>query len=278
MLPIIETIKAHNLPNLSTWISEAEFGYRYISEEAKGLECNSSVLEIGCGSGLLLAALQSAFKNLNFQGIEPFADGFEGLAPLTECVEQHGIQIDKVSYEEYYTTKQFDLIFCINVFEHVTDWRHMLNWAYSHLNDGGRFVLLCPNYSFPYESHFRLPIIINKSLTFRIFRKNIETFESVNRTHRLWESLNFVKKRHIKRYLKHNRRLINFLLEDDVSIIDDIVTRVASDAEFRNRQKFLGSIAIYLKRIGLFRLAKAFPNFLPYMKLTLVKTASQKLP
>ena len=55
-------------------------------------------------------------------------------------------------------------IFCVNVFEHVDDWRHFLDWASKNLNENGQFIVLCPNYGIPYESHFKIPIIFNKRL------------------------------------------------------------------------------------------------------------------
>ena len=45
------------------------------------------------------------------------------------------------------------------------DWRDFLSFANNSLAENGRLIILCPNYGFPYESHFHLPIIVNKSLT-----------------------------------------------------------------------------------------------------------------
>ena len=62
------------------------------------------------------------------------------------------------------------------------------------LTPSGKLIILCPNYGFPFESHFSIPIIFNKKLTALIFKKRIEIFEKINACEGLWDSLNFVKK------------------------------------------------------------------------------------
>ena len=51
---IIQNIEALDQPKISSWIAEARFGYRYVKEGIKYLPTNSNILEVGCGSGILL--------------------------------------------------------------------------------------------------------------------------------------------------------------------------------------------------------------------------------
>jgi hypothetical protein len=60
-------------------------------------------------------------------------------------------------------------------------------------------------------------------------------------------------------------------MEDDTGIIDEMVHRVSEDNEFRKRQFLLGSVAVLIKKLGVFNLIKWFPNFIPYMKLSFTK-------
>ena len=197
-------------------------------------------------------------------------NGFSSLKELNSLVQKNNIKIENCRYEEYFTSKKYDLIYCVNTFEHVEDWRVFLDWVSKRLTDGGFFFVLCPNYSFPYESHFRVPILVNKKFTYWLFKKYIDKFEESNECAGLWASLNFVKKRDIKKYIYNNKNLsLNFC--DEIEIIDDMVSRITKDTEFRKRQYFIGRIAFFMKKIGIFNLVKLFPNFLPYMKITFRK-------
>ena len=173
------------------------------------------------------------------------------------------------SYEQHRAT--YDLIFCVNVFEHVNDWQHFLGWASESLKEGGVFLVLCPNYGFPYESHFKIPVVLNKQLTYRLFKRHILRFERDNQCLGLLDSLNFVKKSEVVRVCQEERSLLGFQIHDDVSIIDFMIRRASTDPEFSKRQSTLGGIATALKAVGILTLIQKFPNFLPYMKLAFRK-------
>ena len=82
-----------------------------------------------------------------------------------------------------------------------------LRFVKEHLKENGKCVILCPNYSFPYESHFGVPVIFSKSLTFNIFQRYIKKFEQDNSSNGLWSSLNFVKlKQVIKAAAQFNQK------------------------------------------------------------------------
>ena len=270
---IIQQIEALDVPSYNLWVAEAKFGFRYVKKKVKELPLSSSILEVGCGSGILLSMLVEDFPSNNFDGIEPFVDGFSSLREINLLVQNKGVKIKNCGYENCLISKKYDLIYCVNVFEHIKDWKNFLVWISERLTDDGLFFMLCPNYSFPYESHFRIPILLNKKITYRLFKNYIDKFEEVNDSVGLWASLNFVKKRDIKKFI-YNRKELCLKLSDEVEVIDDMVNRITDDVEFRKRQAFIGSIAIFLKKIGIFNVVKLFPNFLPYMKISIRKTNS----
>ena len=263
----IKKLRSLKIKNSDIWINEALFGLHHIKEFCKKLKGNDNVLEIGSGSGILLNLLSENFKYINFQGIEPFGEGFSSLNYLNSLSIENGISIKNIGYEELSSDNKYDLIFCINVFEHLNDWRNFLEKMSFLLNEKGKIIVLCPNYGFPYESHFRIPIIFNKKITFCIFKKFIRMFEKKNDCLGLWDSLNFVKKREVINHLKDSNYSKNLKIIDNLSILDFMVNRIINDLEFRKRQKSIGSIAIALKRLGLLNIFKLFPNFIPYMKL-----------
>ncbi len=267
----IEKIRSLNIRDSEIWINEALFGFNHIKEFCKNLDTNNSVLEIGSGSGILLNLLSENFDDINFEGIEPFGEGFSSLTSLNSLSRENGVSIKNIGYEDLSTNYKYDLIFCINVFEHLNNWRNFLKKMSSLLKKNGKLIVLCPNYGFPYESHFRIPILLNKKITYCFFKKFIRSFENKNDCVGLWESLNFVKKRDVIDYLKDSIYSKNLAMNDNLSILDFMVNRITSDREFRKRQRIIGTIAIALKGIGILNILKLFPNFIPYMKLEFSK-------
>ena len=109
--------------------------------------------------------LKEKYKDLILEGIEPFNDGFNIFKKINSIVKSYGVNIQNIDYEQFSTNTKYDLIFCVNVFEHLNDWRNFLDKSIELLEEDGQLVILCPNYGFPFESHFLIPIIINKNLT-----------------------------------------------------------------------------------------------------------------
>ena len=264
---IIDKIRASNIHNSEMWINEAEFGFSCLTEYCKKISKSGKVLEVGCGTAILLAMLDQKFDNLSFVGIEPFASGWDSLPEYSEIntiIKNNNISIKNVCFEKFNTKTKYDLIYCVNVFEHLNSWRNFLLTATKWLSKKGKIVILCPNYGFPYESHFNIPLIINKSFTYSIFKKSIIKKEKDMKIEGTWKSLNFVKKTEVIHFIKSNPSLELF---DDISITDIIIKRFMNDKEFGKRQMLMGVIAVFIQKIGLLKILKLFPTILPYMKL-----------
>ncbi len=261
---IVEFLSGQDLPKKQLWINEALFGYDYIKDYCEALPADARVLEVGSGTGILLSMLSEKYAQCRFEGIEPFGDGFAALTDLNKQVSSLGVEIAIQAYEDFTPAHKYDLIFCVNVFEHLEDWQDFLETSANWLSEEGVCVVLCPNYAFPYESHFKLPIIFNKSLSYKLFHKKIESFESTHSVEGLWKSLNFVKKSEVKAYLKKNKTLE---LNDRKEILEKMVERLAYDKEFFERQKGISVIAFVLMKLKLIKMFYLFPNFIPYMHL-----------
>lgn len=265
---ILKKLRSLKIENSDIWINEALFGYNQIKPYLNHLKPNDDVIEIGCGSGILLSLIKENYTNINIQGIEPFGSGFDNLRELNKLIKRNGAEINNIGFEELDITKKFDLIFLINVFEHLNDWKKFLIKAKYLLKKNGKLIILCPNYGFPYESHFGIPIVFNKKLTYLIFKNFIKNFE-IKSNIGLWKSLNFVKKRDVKTFLKTNNYCSDFKMIDHKNIINYMITRSLNDGKFRERQKFISCIAIFFRKIGIIKLLILFPDSLPYMKLEL---------
>ena len=230
----------------------------------------SSVLEIGSGTGILLNELKENFPNIQFSGIDPNISGFHNLKTVISKLNKDGynIKVESTGVEKYSSDKKFDLIFSINVFEHVEDQVQYLLKTHQLLNKNGLNIILCPNYDFPYEPHFVIPIIINKKITKFLFNFKNKNFEKKENEHGLWDGLSFLGRKKIEKILKKNN--YSYFLDDTIKV--RMLNRLNSDKAFKKRQGIAGTLAKISK---FFMIDKLVFNLLmvpfPYMKLIIKK-------
>jgi SAM-dependent methyltransferase len=259
--------------NSLTILNEADFGYRHIRKYLADCQAGARVLEVGSGPCVLLSQLKTDFPLLEVTGVEPIGPGFDNFdSTLQELTEKFGFRLLKIGYEDLDDPSRFDLIFLVNVFEHLPDWRHFLGFVAEKLKPDGKCIILCPNYGFPYESHFKLPILLNKSLTYRLFRNEIERSEAEYGRHGLWDSLNFVRWSEVKKRAPQCGLNITF----KSSILREMVERLQYDAAFAQRQEKIARLARLALGAGIVRLLESpvFYRFNPYMFLEITSSRS----
>ena len=267
ILKKLKKIKTGEIHDLDGWIGDAEFGVKQLSAYFNNRK-KLNVLEIGCGIGILLACIKTKFPNIKVEGIEPYKGGFKRLKIKKRLIPRD-ININNLDFEIFKPEKKYDVIYSVNVFEHLLNWQLYLKKTNEWLKPEGINIILCPNYSFPYESHFKIPIILNKKITYFFFKNKIEKFESENKSFGLWNSLNFVKLRSVKNYCLNNQLKLKYCDQ----VFYDIVNRIEDDKAFKKRQSFVGLCARLLNRLGLisFLNNKIFHYVHPYMKLEITK-------
>ncbi|WP_340150553.1 class I SAM-dependent methyltransferase [uncultured Sneathiella sp.] len=257
--------------------AEAEFGQREIQPFFEDDNLPGSVLEVGCGTGFLLSQLAEKYKDSSFSGVEPIGSGFSQFEDTLNAIESRytNITFIRKRIEDVKSDEKYDLIYSVNVFEHLDDWREAIDICLSMLNINGRLVILCPNYWIPYESHFSLPIIGSKSLTYKIFSKKILEMEEAYDAHGLWKSLNFVTAPQIKKYC-HSR---DYTLEFDTAVMARMLDRLDEDPEFKKRQSALATIAIIANRCGAGFVLRSLPaRWGAYMKAVIrAKTSTASI-
>ena len=238
----------HNNEELFNFVStDVIFGFSEISDILKNNSEIRSVLEIGSGAGILLNELKKAFPNIDFSGVDPNESGFHRYKEVYESLEKKEFIIENSQIEKFETTKKFDLVFSINVFEHVRDWKKYIEQTDKLLNKNGKNIILAPNYDFPYEPHFVIPIIINKKITKFFFKNKIKRSEIKTNEVGLWEGLYFLGKKEVERYLTTN----NYSYYFDFEIKQRMFNRIIQDKEFKRRQGIGGSLAIFAKNLYL---------------------------
>lgn len=248
--------------------NEAEFGLNEMKAAIMALPSGAHVLEVGCGTGYLLATLSSLRPDLYFSGLEPIGTGFAAFnATLTRIEATYpNLSIHRAGIEDFQLpegTKPFDLVFSVNVFEHVQNWRRAILAGADLLSPAGRMTILCPNYAVPYEPHFRIPVIVSPSLTRRVFARHIERVETEIGAQGLWTSLNFITVPAVRQYCGTHGLAVEF----DTGVIARMLQRLDTDPEFARRQAAVAGVARLLRRIGVGWLLQRFPAaFSPYMK------------
>jgi len=250
-------------------LTDVIFGFNELYDILKDNKIHS-VLEIGSGTGLLLNELKAHFSNIEFEGLDPNESGFHNYKEISQKLEKenNSFFINNASVENFNKEKKYDLIFSVNVFEHVKNHPEYINKTLKLLKKDGVNIIISPNYDFPYEPHFVLPLIINKDITYSIFKYFINKHEAKTEEHGLWRGLNLNGKKKIEKILKDQNISYTF----DYEIKNRILERVFKDKVFKTRQGFAATLTIigsYLK------IDKLFFNFLkipfPYMKLIIKK-------
>jgi SAM-dependent methyltransferase len=101
----------------------------------------SDYLELGCGTGFVLAALREHFPNLRVVGTELYADGQAYARERLPDVEFVALDARAMRYSGC-----FDLIGAFDVLEHIPEDELVLSNARNALRDGGGLIVLVPQH------------------------------------------------------------------------------------------------------------------------------------
>lgn len=243
---------------------EAIFGWGEIAGAIDG-ECDC--LEIGAGPGLL--AMLAARRARSVDALEPSTDAFASFAPVLEAVERNAsrnLRFIRTTIEDFKADRKYDLIWSVNVFEHLEDWRACFLKVRELLRAGGKAIILCPNYGIPYEPHFSLPIIFTKDVTRRLFSKRIAQFEEEQNCAGLWESINMISLGDVMRYAREADLDVSL----DSGVMRRMFERFFSDAELSRRHGLIRTAIGVARRAGVDRAISAMPPmFHPYVSYRL---------
>lgn len=249
---------------------DAISGFRNIK---KYLNKKKNILEVGGGMHFLSNYL--AYLGHNIISIEPgsFRKDIDLIRTRILKKKEKNLLIKNITLEKYQkmTNKKFHFIFSINVLEHTKNINKHLSANEKLLKDSKSICnIRCPNYSFPFESHFYVFFIPFFPIeTFKIFYEKILKQKYGKYLYNsILNSLNF-NCTFIK--IKKTNFSIKFL-----NPIEETFLRIENDKKFKKRileNKFVNTI---YKSINFFNLKKLiihfFPiKFFPYMIINLKK-------
>ncbi len=98
---------------------------------------NPAILDIGCGTGSLLAALRDKGYN-DLQGVEPGPQGKLGS-------EKYNIKIANQGIDEFIAEKQVDAVLLTDVIEHLPNIDRLMAKVNSLIKPGGILIVQTPN-------------------------------------------------------------------------------------------------------------------------------------
>jgi SAM-dependent methyltransferase len=102
----------------------------------------ASMLEVGCGTGFVLAALREAFPQLRLVGSELFAEGLAiARSRLPADVELVELDARTMPFES-----EFDVVAAFDVLEHVHEDVEVLRGMRRAVRDGGGLLLTVPQH------------------------------------------------------------------------------------------------------------------------------------
>lgn len=258
-IPPIETFKIDVSSSLfrefSIYYEEAQFALKLFHEKFDKLNTNHRILEIGSGIGLLAIHLNSCgFQDITC--IEPDSIGFGTMLEISNIIKKHpryennNIKWLNMGIEDYVSESNFDFVFSFNVMEHIADLVNVFDKLDGLLSSNGCYHFVCPNYAFPYEGHFNIPIILNKKITYFLFKKRIESYKT-NDALGLWKSLNWISTNRIR---KLNRNIYQLTFSGQASNL--YFDRFNQDTKFKERK------GLIVKTLAVF--SKPFISKLPF--------------
>ncbi len=251
---------------LEIYCNEARVGLTLI---APGLRPGLRILEVGSGIGLLSSVLAAA--GYEIIGIEPGASGFGFMPALAAIIADQfpaaapftplPIGAEALNRAAH---GMFDLIYSVNVLEHMAELDAAMAAMSGVLAKGGAMVHMCPNYAFPYEPHLTMPLVPGfPALTRHIFPARTRLYPG------LWESLNFITARRLRKTAEQSGLSASF----QPGTMGQMVRRLLTDPVLARRQgRFIRLAASIATRTGLLALVDIMPHALATpMVVTLTK-------
>jgi 2-polyprenyl-3-methyl-5-hydroxy-6-metoxy-1,4-benzoquinol methylase len=187
-----------------TYVKEALFFWKFLKPLLKQHE-PARALEVGAGVGLLSIFATTEVESVT--SLEPESSGFGRMSIFRKIILDAWTGETEPEFKECFLhglseEKTFDFIYCINVLEHVPNPEALIQEIYGRLRPGGTAWFVLPNYAFPYEQHFEIPIVLSKSITEILFRNKIENHKGFPDSKGLWTELSWPTQKTLRKFLK----------------------------------------------------------------------------
>lgn len=132
----------YELESKNFWYISRNKIVQHLFAKYLGPETNSSVLEIGCGTGYVIQGL-SRFKNYKLAGAEIYLEGLKFAKKRLPDVEFMQMDASDMPFVE-----EYDAIGAFDVLEHIENDELVMSNIYKSLKKGGCFFVTVPQYMF----------------------------------------------------------------------------------------------------------------------------------
>ncbi|TCR70007.1 class I SAM-dependent methyltransferase [Bosea sp. BK604] len=235
---------------VETCAAEVEVGLRLLGGY---LRPGIRLLDVGAGIGLLAFELRR--RGYEIVALEPGANGFGDSARIGEAlrafVPEHDVAVidREASGLDPVSDGVFDLIFSVNVLEHIPDLEVNLAAMLGVLAPGGQMLHTCPNYHVPYEPHYAMPLVPG-------FPQAVTWLRPQLREDEVWRSLNFITTSRVRRFAGSTGLSVAF----EPGLLHATISRIDTDPSFSARHPGLVPV-IYrvMQRLGLIGLLRHLP-------------------
>lgn len=228
------------LPGGSHMIHSGQYGLNLVHKEIADLPAGSRVLEIGPGACLVVSELAIRFPEIDFYAVDVFDEAFEHFhACATNLSQTHKFHLLKgdVCESGDFTKHQYDFIYSIDVIEHSKNPREFLKNTFNLLKPNGRIHLSFPNYHFPFDCHFLIPVLINPKFTKLIFSNRIKKRE--REYPGLWNTLNFIKLNDVMKWIEFD---LGVKCKVSMDPVDYFFQLACNDRDVRDRHPIISTI------------------------------------
>ena len=164
MLPRAKGIKGFYLERFGIPDVRAQLTARYLLDVLSRVSFKS-MLDIGCGNGLITCLAASQFTDRTFVGLERDQASVCYARRLAEQNSLTNVEFTHSDLEVESPTVTFDLITALAVFQFIRDVPSLLKKCHSALNDGGHLI-------------FQLPLLKSPAILMRLgsFKRRLPDF------------------------------------------------------------------------------------------------------
>lgn len=155
------------------------------------------ILVVGCGTGAEVFYL-SKTSNYDVYGVDPSREAIDicELKCALKNISAANISVgfaEKLNFPDNF----FSMVLCFTVLEHVSDVNSSLNEMYRVLRPGGKAMIVCPDYRYPEEPHYK--VTVPPPFFFPHLAKKI--IKAKSRPTDFFDSLNFLSRGFLKKIL-----------------------------------------------------------------------------
>jgi len=208
-------------------------------------------LEVGGGIGLTYAYLKSL--KVDIISIEPSSSGFgssyhAGLKILKMIGVDDSGWLPKSTSDLPEMDNKFDIIFSNFVLEHIPELKKAFEDMKSSLRIEGKMIHCCPNYTIPFEPHYKIILA-------PFFPRLTEHFLRWLKKDPFWEELHFTTVGEIKKICSSCGLKVNF----EKGMLYWTFSRLLESPEYRDHKRMVYIFGRIMKAIGVLSLFKLIP-------------------